>query len=75
MSEIVFTATVYKVQTLAGEMGVRVTLDLPEDAIPQMAMLAETKREGIPLVFRASVAEDEPQLRRNDGDDRPRRKR
>jgi hypothetical protein len=26
---------------------------MPETAIPQMAMLAETKREGIALVFEA----------------------
>lgn len=49
-----FEAIVYKVQTLA-DGGVRVTLDLPETAIPQMAMLAETKREGVPLVFEARV--------------------
>lgn len=49
-----FEAIVYKVQTLA-DGGVRVTLDLPETAIPQMAMLAETKREGVPLVFEAKV--------------------
>ena len=49
-----FDAIVYKVQTLS-DGGVRVTLDLPETAIPQMAMLAETKREGVPLVFEAKV--------------------
>ena len=49
-----FEAIVYKVQTLA-DGGVRVTLDLPETAIPQMAMLAETKREGVPLEFTAKV--------------------
>lgn len=49
-----FEAIVYKVQTLA-DGGVRVTLDLPETAIPQMAMLAETKRDGIPLMFTAKV--------------------
>jgi len=48
-----FSAIVYKVQTLATDMGIRVTLDLPEDAIPQMAMLAECKRQGIPLIFEA----------------------
>lgn len=46
---ITFQATVYKVQTLATDLGVRVTFDLPEDAIPQMAMLAEAKRQGIYL--------------------------
>jgi hypothetical protein len=54
MAEITFPATVYKVQTLI-DGGVRVTLDLPEDCIPQMAMLAETKREGIPLIFTAHL--------------------
>lgn len=49
-----FEAIVYKVQTLA-DGGVRVTLDLPETCIPQMAMLAETKRDGIPLMFTAKV--------------------
>ncbi len=52
---IVFEAAVYKVQTLA-DGGVRVTLDLPETAIPQMAMLAETKRLGLPLKFEAKGA-------------------
>lgn len=56
MSEaITFPATVYKVQTLATDLGIRITLDLPEDCIPQMAMLAEAKREGIPLNFTAKV--------------------
>lgn len=72
MTEIVFTATVYKVQTLI-DGGVRVTLDLPEDAIPQMAMLAETKREGIPLIFRASV--DSPDKQGKNTSDRQRRSR
>jgi hypothetical protein len=52
-----FDAIVYKVQTLS-DGGVRVTLDLPETAIPQMAMLAETKREGVPLEFTAKVKPD-----------------
>ncbi len=49
-----FEAIVYKVQTLS-DNGIRITLDLPETAIPQMAMLAETKRDGIPLEFVAKV--------------------
>ena len=49
-----FEAIVYKVQTLS-DGGIRLTLDMPETAIPQMAMLAETKREGIPLEFTAKV--------------------
>lgn len=72
MSEIVFTAIVFKVQTLI-DNGVRVTLDLPEDAIPQMAMLAETRRQGIPLVFTAK-AEGEPHGRKKSGHDNTRPK-
>jgi hypothetical protein len=54
VNEIRFTAAVEQVRTLT-DGGIRVTLDLPETAIPQMAMLAECKREGIPLVFTARV--------------------
>jgi hypothetical protein len=51
MSNIItFEASIYKVQTLV-DHGVRVTLDLPETAIPQMAMLAEAQCQGIPLLF------------------------
>ena len=53
-ARITFSATVYKVQTLA-DGGLRITLDLPETAIPQAAMLMECKREEIPLVFTAKV--------------------
>jgi len=52
---IIFQATVYKVQTLATDLGVRVTFDLPEDAIPQMAMLAECKRQGVYLTVTATA--------------------
>ncbi|MDP1547397.1 MAG: hypothetical protein Q8L87_15410 [Anaerolineales bacterium] len=45
---IAFPATVEKVQTLA-DGGIRITLDLPEDAIAQAAALMACKREGIPL--------------------------
>lgn len=53
---ITFPAEVYKVQTLI-DGGIRVTLDLPEDCIPQMAMLAEAKRVGIALNFKATATE------------------
>lgn len=43
MTETKFWAIVYKVQTLAGDNGIRVTLDLPETAIVQMAELAAYK--------------------------------
>ena len=45
---ITFQAAVYKVQTLV-DGGVRVTLDLPETAIMQMAQLAECQRQGVTL--------------------------
>ena len=45
---IAFPATVEKVQTLV-DGGIRITLDLPEDAIEQAAALMACKREGIPL--------------------------
>lgn len=48
MSEIRFTASVYKVQTLV-DGGIRVTLDLSETAIIQMAALAECQVNGIAL--------------------------
>lgn len=52
---IEFIAAVQKVQTLV-DGGIRLTLDLPEQAIPQAAMLMECKREGIPLAFYATVS-------------------
>lgn len=58
MAEIKFQAAVYKVQTLV-DGGIRVTLDLPETEIPTMAMLAEARRDGIPLMFTATVDNDE----------------
>ena len=53
-ARITFSAVVYKVSTLA-DGGLRITLDLPETAIPQAAMLMECKREEIPLMFEAKV--------------------
>jgi len=50
-----FEAIVNSVKTLSSDNTIRVVLDLPETAIPQMAMLAETKREGVPLTFEAKV--------------------
>lgn len=43
-----FPCEVSKVQTLA-DGGIRVTLDLPETAIPAMALLVECKRRGLAL--------------------------
>lgn len=51
-SVICFEAIVAKVQTLA-DGAVRVVLDLDENSIPQMAMLAQTKVDGIVLKFEA----------------------
>lgn len=42
---ITFDAIVEKVQTLV-DMGLRVTLDLPEDAVTQAAQLMELRRIG-----------------------------
>ena len=56
MEKIKFDAIVNSVKTLSSDNTIRVVLDLPEDAIAQMAMLAETKRQGIALVFEASAS-------------------
>jgi len=45
---IVFPATVASVKTLV-DGGIRVTLDLPEDAISQAAALMACKKDMIPL--------------------------
>ena len=49
-AQIVFVAEVVKVQTMA-DGSPRVTLGLPETAIPQAAMLMQCKVDGIALVF------------------------
>ena len=55
MSEpIRFQATVCKVSTLA-DMGLRLTLDLPEDAVMQAAQLMECKRAGVVLEVECSL--------------------
>lgn len=67
-----FIAAVYKVQTLS-DNGIRVTLDLPETAIPEMAMLAECKRQGIVLDIK--VREADKQVKTTDDmETRPKRK-
>ena len=55
LETIKFDAIVYKLQTLA-DGGIRLTLDMSESSIPQMAMLAETKRQGLALSFEAKVS-------------------
>lgn len=47
-NKIVFVASVASIKTLV-DGGIRVTLDLPEDAIAQAAALMACKREQIPL--------------------------
>lgn len=49
---IKFVGAVYKVQTLQ-DQGIRVTLDLPESAIMQAAMLMECKRMAVVLEVEA----------------------
>lgn len=58
MSDITFDAVVYKVQTLV-DNGIRVTLDLPETAIMQMAQLAECQRFGVMLEITAKAAQQD----------------
>lgn len=64
---IQFTAVVYKVQTTV-DYGIRVTLDLPETAIPQMAALAMAKRLSVVLdVSAVPMVQDTSQADRADG--------
>ena len=56
MKSIEFCASVTKVQTLA-DNGIRLTLDLPEDAIMQMAELAACKRHGVYLAVTCEAVE------------------
>lgn len=42
---IQFWASVYKVQTLATDSGIRITLDLPETAIAQAAYFMDWQRQ------------------------------
>ena len=62
--EVIFVASVYKVQTLV-DHGIRVTLDLPETAVMEMAALAECQRLGVALqVTCVPVANDRPITRK-----------
>lgn len=49
-ASVKFVASVAKVTTLA-DHGLRVTLDLPEDAIIEAAYLMQCKRDGIALTI------------------------
>jgi hypothetical protein len=53
---LIFVATVEKVQTMQ-DGAIRLTLDLPETAISEMAALAECRRQGMVLRFEATEAE------------------
>ena len=54
MAELIeFPAEIIKVQQLQIDFAIRVTLDLPETCIMQMAQLAECKRAGAVLQIRA----------------------
>lgn len=50
---IEFVAEVYKVQTLV-DGGIRLTLDLPESGVQQMAELAKCQQNAVLLIIRAS---------------------
>ncbi len=52
---LTFDATVAKVQTLV-DNGLRVTLDLPEQAIEAAAVLMALKREGVALKVTVEIA-------------------
>lgn len=57
-NKIVFAASVASIKTLV-DGGIRVTLDLPEDAIAQAAQLMACKREQIPLKVEVMADGDE----------------
>ena len=61
-----FVAAVQKVQTLA-DGGIRLTLDLPETAVVQMAELAAYKIHGVAVKVTIEAAE----TRQGDGGERP----
>lgn len=55
-NKITFSASVASVKTLA-DNGIRITFDLPEQAVSQAAALMQCKVDGIPL--RVEVMADE----------------
>lgn len=55
---LTFNATVAKVQTLV-DNGIRLTLDLPEQAIEAAAVLMALKRQGSALRVMVEIAEDD----------------
>ncbi len=57
-NKIVFVASVASIKTLV-DGGIRVTFDLPEDAITQAAALMACRRDGIPLKVEVMADGDE----------------
>lgn len=57
-NKIVFVASVASIKTLV-DGGIRVTFDLPEDAIAQAAALMACRRDGIPLKVEVMADGDE----------------
>ena len=76
---LTFDATVAKVQTLV-DNGIRVTLDLPEQAIEAAAVLMALKRQGRALKVAVTIApcitgqEQDNGNKLNKLDERPKRK-
>jgi hypothetical protein len=58
-NKITFSAAVASVKTLA-DNGIRITFDLPEQAVSQAAALMQCKADGIPL--RVEVMADEMEV-------------
>lgn len=54
METIEFTGTIVKVQTMATDLSIRLTLDLPEYMTMAMAQIAECKRQGAELKIAAT---------------------
>ena len=57
-NKIVFVASVASIKTLV-DGGIRITFDLPEDAITQAAALMACRRDGIPLKVEVMADGDE----------------
>lgn len=64
---LTFDATVNKVQTLA-DQGLRVTLDLPEQAIEAAAVLMALKRQGSALKVTVEIAPCKTGQKQGNGD-------
>jgi hypothetical protein len=58
IESVTFVSAVAKVQTLA-DSGIRVTLDLPEDAIVEAAWLMKAKQTSVALTVTCKPVEDD----------------